>query len=358
MTIYEKLKKLNIFIDNEYLSLYINLITNNLQTKKEKFKTQQHHIIPRCYFKLNKLKIDNSKDNLVNLSFSDHIKAHCYLCLCVNNDYLSCANYFAVNKLLGFKIENINNDTLKYIDDNKELIEISYQHVKQYLSENNPMMNNKIKVRHDEKMRSEEVRNKISKSMAKSRANSDKNIHITKGKLMKRISQIELESYLSDGWQLGTRKGRMRIHKDGHENTIWPEDFPLYEAEGWKKGGLPGRISDSHRKALNESHKDMWTSERRQNQSEILKSYYSTHYSPTAYKIKIWKDDLFYIFNSGIECGIFIGISRSTASSGIIGKWLKLGYIKCKKSLYNNWNIEKITNNKEGDINEESAYKN
>lgn len=358
MTIYEKLKKLNIFTDNEYFSLYIDLINNNLQTKKEKFKTQQHHIIPRCYFKLNKLKIDNSKDNLVNLSFSDHVKAHCYLCLCINNEYLSCANYFAVNKLLGLNNLEINDNLVDYLDSNKDLIDKAYEKVKLFLSEFNPMSNTEIKNKHDNIMRSAEVRNKISASMSISRAQSAKNIHITKGKLMKRISQTELESYLSDGWQLGTRKGRMRIHKDGHETTIWPEDFPLYEVEGWKIGGLPGRITDSQRKALDESHKDTWTSERRQSQSEILKSYYSNHYSPTAYKIKIWKDDLFYIFNSGIECGIFIGISRSTASSGIIGRWLKLGYIKCKKSLYNNWNIEKIIDNKEGDINEESAYKN
>ena len=47
MTIYEKLKNLNIFIENEYFKAYVNLIQENLLTSKQKFKTQLHHIIPR-----------------------------------------------------------------------------------------------------------------------------------------------------------------------------------------------------------------------------------------------------------------------------------------------------------------------
>ena len=62
-----KLLNLNVFIDNEYLDKYIELIEINRNTKREKFKTQQHHIIPRSYYKHNNLEIDNSKENLVNV---------------------------------------------------------------------------------------------------------------------------------------------------------------------------------------------------------------------------------------------------------------------------------------------------
>lgn len=44
-----------------------------LNTPKDGHK---HHIIPRCWFKMNNLPIDNSKDNLVLLSVEDHIKVH------------------------------------------------------------------------------------------------------------------------------------------------------------------------------------------------------------------------------------------------------------------------------------------
>lgn len=77
-----KLLSTNYFTDNEYLDLYCELIINNLETKKEKDKTQCHHILPKCYFTSINQPIDNSKENLVNLLYIDHILAHYYLCLC------------------------------------------------------------------------------------------------------------------------------------------------------------------------------------------------------------------------------------------------------------------------------------
>lgn len=77
-----KLLATNCFLDNKYLDKYCELIINNLETQKEKYKTQYHHIIPRCYYKLIGLDVDNSRNNLVNLLYKDHILAHYYLCLC------------------------------------------------------------------------------------------------------------------------------------------------------------------------------------------------------------------------------------------------------------------------------------
>ena len=50
----QKLLDLAIFIDNEYLDKYIYLI-NNYNKQYTKFETQRHHIIPRAYFKHNKI---------------------------------------------------------------------------------------------------------------------------------------------------------------------------------------------------------------------------------------------------------------------------------------------------------------
>lgn len=85
----QKLLDLAIFIDNEYLDKYICLINNNAKPYI-KFKTQKHHIIPRAYFKYNKLKLDNSKSNIVCLEYKDHILAHYYLYKCSKSWFNYC----------------------------------------------------------------------------------------------------------------------------------------------------------------------------------------------------------------------------------------------------------------------------
>lgn len=70
------------FIDNEYLDLYCSLILDNLTTEYQKGKTEKHHIVQRKLYSLLNIKINNSKENLVNLSHFNHCLAHYYLCLC------------------------------------------------------------------------------------------------------------------------------------------------------------------------------------------------------------------------------------------------------------------------------------
>lgn len=45
------LLKENLIIENEYYNSYIDLISKNSDRKYEKYLTEKHHIIPRCYFK-------------------------------------------------------------------------------------------------------------------------------------------------------------------------------------------------------------------------------------------------------------------------------------------------------------------
>lgn len=63
-----------------YFLKYIELI-NNCKTKTydETIIYNYHHIIPKIWYKLNKLKIDNSAENLIKMSIYDHIVAHYYL---------------------------------------------------------------------------------------------------------------------------------------------------------------------------------------------------------------------------------------------------------------------------------------
>lgn len=84
----EKLINLEIIDDNIYADKYEKLIVDNTQTIATKYETHKHHIIPRYYFKINKLPIDNSSENLVNLQFSDHILAHYYLYKCAKPQFI------------------------------------------------------------------------------------------------------------------------------------------------------------------------------------------------------------------------------------------------------------------------------
>lgn len=101
MNLKEKLLSLGCFEDNEYLDFYCKLVEQNSTTKKEKHKTQLHHIIEKCYYKKHNLKVDNSKENLVYLLYKDHVIAHYYLALCSKDKYYKFANISAIKGLLG-----------------------------------------------------------------------------------------------------------------------------------------------------------------------------------------------------------------------------------------------------------------
>ena len=74
-------------LDNEYLDMYVELINSNLCTKKEPYKTQVHHIIPKYYFKYFNKDIDNTAANKVNLLYKDHLLAHYYLYKCSSGQF-------------------------------------------------------------------------------------------------------------------------------------------------------------------------------------------------------------------------------------------------------------------------------
>lgn len=87
-----KILKTNCFIDNEYLDKYVDLIINNLDKQFVKFECDRHHIIPKNYYRKFKLRIDNSKDNIVVLTHKDHLLAHYYLYNCSLDEDIKVAN--------------------------------------------------------------------------------------------------------------------------------------------------------------------------------------------------------------------------------------------------------------------------
>jgi len=152
---------LGIFEDNEYLDLYVSLINSNVVTEKQQFKTQCHHILPKCYFVKNNLKVNNSKINLVNLLFKDHLLAHCYLALCSVNTKFRYYNRCAVYRLLNHRDFKDLKDVLSKLD----IVQIMYENTRNDAYANNPMFNKDLKDRHDIICRSESVKSRISKTL-------------------------------------------------------------------------------------------------------------------------------------------------------------------------------------------------
>lgn len=123
MTLKEKLLNTKVFIDNAQLDSYISIITK--QTTGSKY-TEKHHIIPRVYFKINKQKIDNSSDNIVRLSYLDHILAHYYLSFCTIGK-LKQANISAFIMLVETGLSILTENEIQAIEHIKEYAAIKEQ---------------------------------------------------------------------------------------------------------------------------------------------------------------------------------------------------------------------------------------
>ena len=92
----QKLLNTGLFLDNEYLDEYINLVLSNNITVGY---TEKHHILQRNYFKKSGLPVDNSPDNLITLSYCDHCKAHWLLYFCTTG-YLKKANEASIRYIV------------------------------------------------------------------------------------------------------------------------------------------------------------------------------------------------------------------------------------------------------------------
>lgn len=82
MTQKTRLLETGMFLDNEYLDKYIELISSCALSERTLYSTQRHHILPVAYYKKLKLPVDNSNSNVVLLAYKNHILAHYYLTFC------------------------------------------------------------------------------------------------------------------------------------------------------------------------------------------------------------------------------------------------------------------------------------
>jgi len=205
----EQLLKSGLVVLNKYLDLYLELIyINKSNIKKPDY--QKHHIIPKSYYKIQNLKVDNSSKNCVYLSKLNHIKAHYYLCLCSKGTFKA-ANAYATICLTNTSTFN---EAVNLLNDLPKLNKL--------IKERNSNLSNLLKG----KKYSQEHNKHLSESLQrngshKGNKNSMWGKHRTSptyqrswynnGKIQKMISPSEVETYVSNGFIKGMLHGRWTI---------------------------------------------------------------------------------------------------------------------------------------------------
>lgn len=241
-SIKESLINSDIYIQNEYFDLYINLINDNLSRLPEKYKTQKHHILPRHYFNHYNLEIDDSEDNKVNLIISDHIKAHYYLYNCCKNNEEKLSNLYCLRRMLDGRYSNLQN--IVNIDED-ECIRL-YEELQKYNS-----------LSHQGKRRplSEETKNKIG-SANKYKYNGLKTMNKDNKEI--RVKPEEIDYYLEQGYKIGRSEKALKslsVNYNYDSKGMLGKKQSDYQKQKAKEAmeGKPKSIES--RKAMSESKK-------------------------------------------------------------------------------------------------------
>ena len=62
-----------------YLKQYLSIIDKNIKNPTNDVYFDKHHIIPKSWFKLNNVKLDSSKHNIIKMNIRDHLMVHVLL---------------------------------------------------------------------------------------------------------------------------------------------------------------------------------------------------------------------------------------------------------------------------------------
>ena len=261
----ETLLSTEMVVDNEYLSQYCDLILRNFHRKREKFKTQKHHIIPKSFYDIMGTPIDNSSENVVNLIYSDHIFAHYLLSLCTV-DKLKYFNVIAVRKM----VSTGNGEQLDTLIENLPMLQSLYEFSREYFStmpikrshqlsddarkrigdahrgltlpqdvinkiketkqnkseEEKLLTRRKMSESHRGKKMPDAQRRKISESLTGNKSNSEE--------VRKQISQRMMGNTIAKGNTVA--QGRIWVTNESGSKMIYPSELQHYIELGYTKG--------------------------------------------------------------------------------------------------------------------------
>lgn len=239
----------DVFIDNIYLSKYLEIVVDKTVTKTPCL-TNNHHIIPKCVVKKYQLNLSNKK-NLCTISIKNHILAHYYLCLCVNKNSKI---YFSLLCALSMMIYgvNIKTDTIIIDFDINDLDRIESLIIKKNLLLSKRMKQNTFA---KGKNLSSEVRQKMSNSRLGHLISEDTRRKIREKSLGRRwmykdgfyasVPKDSIQTFLFDGWIFKGRpcsekqKEQISLKNKGSKRTLEARKKMSEKKKGkstWNKG--------------------------------------------------------------------------------------------------------------------------
>ena len=100
---------LDVFEYNQHFVAMMNIINSSRLSPPK--SGHMHHIIPKCWFKMKHLPIDNSEANLVLLSYEDHVKVHKLAYMCAKSSIFKGRMAYAYHRLTQGDV--VSNDCFK-----------------------------------------------------------------------------------------------------------------------------------------------------------------------------------------------------------------------------------------------------
>lgn len=175
---------------------------------------ESHHIIPKSWFKIHKLKIDNSSCNVINLTAKEHILVHIYL-----------RKYFENKNTKMFYC--MTNALLKMIHGNKELLENlqSDESVLQFVA--NEIEESKKHVSQIRRLSNIKFWSNLSDSDCTARKQTLRERQKNFWKNMNKLERLELLQKIKLGWKNKTKEEKLKIRekvsqslKEYHSNAL------------------------------------------------------------------------------------------------------------------------------------------
>ena len=218
-----KLLATGYFEDTDFLDKYVDLIFINQHTLKDSFRTQSHHIVPRCLAEALGHEVDNSTNNLVNLLYRDHILAHYYLMCASKNQSFRANMAYSVQFVIAAVSDKTEAEILKELPQVQECYEI--------------MQQVKLTYKH-----SDEVKAKLAIS-------TSGRVHISKNGINKNVKIDELQNWLDLGWVRGwqanyraANRQKIGIIFEGKNKYIDSTELDYYLDKGAVIGGKKHKI--------------------------------------------------------------------------------------------------------------------
>ena len=214
--IYKILKfeyKTNEQINEEFLQKYINLCFN-CATKRVKYKTERHHILPKkCFSQYSK-----EEWNIVNLSLFHHILAHYYLFHAFQNKH----SLYSLSRVIcqidnTLIVKNLQESDLLLLSKIKEQIR---NELKERLKYNHPKLGTKLTI---------EQKNRISKGQQSEKAKNARKLckqrkWLYKDDDEKFVLPDKIAELLKDGYSYGRSRKTANKVKEKLTGKTLPQD--------------------------------------------------------------------------------------------------------------------------------------